>query len=140
LPEGKGVRKKWGRTRGHWGGNVNIRLKEQRGWSQEEDQRHRPWNRTADIHGGPGQQQKGPVTPDLQNLSIATLNIGKFVFGFYTTTEFFYFFGVLGNSGPISWTTPPALFCILFFQIGSCKLFAWAGLKRDPPDLCLLSS
>jgi hypothetical protein len=33
------------------------------------------------------------------------------------------------NSGPTPWTTPPALFVMGFFKIGSCKLFSWGRFE-----------
>jgi hypothetical protein len=41
-----------------------------------------------------------------------------------------FFFEVLGlELGPIPWTTPPTLFVLGIFEIGSYELFAWAGFE-----------
>jgi hypothetical protein len=60
----------------------------------------------------------------------------------YLVTNFFFFFffwywGL--KSGPTSKATPPVLFCEGFFEIGSRKLFAWAGFELQsswclPPE------
>jgi hypothetical protein len=43
---------------------------------------------------------------------------------------FFFFLWYQGlHSGATPWTTPPALFVMGIFEIGSCELFAWAGFK-----------
>jgi hypothetical protein len=55
-------------------------------------------------------------------------------------TFFFFFLNWGLNSVSTPWATPPALFCDGFFEIGAHKLFARAGFKPCPPDLCLLSS
>jgi hypothetical protein len=36
--------------------------------------------------------------------------------------------------------TPPVHFTLVILEMGSYKLFTWAGLDCDPPDLCLPSS
>jgi hypothetical protein len=63
------------------------------------------------------------------------------LFAIYGEIFFFFFFAVLGfelRAFTLSHST--TLFVLGVFEIGSCKLFAWAGFVRDPPDLCLLSS
>jgi hypothetical protein len=55
---------------------------------------------------------------------------------------FVFCFAVLGlelRAYTLSHSTSP-FFTVGFFEIGSLKLFAWADLNLDPPDLCLLSN
>jgi hypothetical protein len=44
------------------------------------------------------------------------------------------------NSGPSPWATLPALFCEGFFRDRVSNYLPGLASKRDPPDLCLLSS
>jgi hypothetical protein len=50
---------------------------------------------------------------------------------------FFFFLAVLGFELR-AYTSSHSV--MGFFEIGSRKLFAWAGFDGEPPDLCLLSS
>jgi hypothetical protein len=54
-----------------------------------------------------------------------------------TTVSLFFFLAVLGFELR-AYTSSHSV--MGFFEIGSRKLFAWAGFDGEPPDLCLLSS
>jgi hypothetical protein len=47
---------------------------------------------------------------------------------------FFFFFAVMGFELRVHTTS------LMFFEIGSCELFAQAGSNLEPPDLCRLIS
>jgi hypothetical protein len=70
--------------------------------------------------------------------SLTQLNLALFSgLGFFF---FFFFFWCwcLNSGSTLSYSA--SLFCDGFFEIGPHKLFAWAGIEPDPPDLCLPSS